>query len=143
MRKEIRSVIEITVQFHETDMLGIVHNSVFFQWFERGRMDIFNRIISVQEALKQHIAVLVVKNSCNYHAPAHYGDTLILTTRAPWKRLYDGKLIFRYELSNKKSKALIALGETVATLYDIQHDRLIREIPEFVLNKIQSLFLDG
>jgi len=139
MRREIRSVIDIEVLFHETDMLGIVHNSVYFQWFERGRLDILNRIIPIQEAISMGIAVLVVKNSCEYHTPARYGDTLVLTTRAPWADSYQGRLRFMYELTDKRTKSLVAVGESEATVYDVATQKLVREIPAALLERIRAL----
>jgi acyl-CoA thioester hydrolase len=139
VKSEIRSILEIHVQFHETDMLGIVHNAVYFQWFERGRMTILDKIFSIDEAIKEGYSTLVIRNLCQYHSPARFKDILILTSRLIWNERYEGKIQFTHEISNKKTRECVADGETSLTLINLINYRLIKEIPEKIICRLKEL----
>ncbi len=121
----------------------MVHNSVYFKWFELGRMEILEQIIPLEQAMRLGIGAVVIRNTCAYHAPARYPDPLILTTRALFQETYQGKFTFLHSLTHRKSHQLIADGETVLTIIDTRTYTLIKEIPPFVIQNIRGLTQPG
>lgn len=143
MKREIRGTIDISVEFRDVDLLNVVHNSVYFLWFERGRLSLLETIVPFSEALKKGIAMIVVHQSCDYLAPARFGDELILTTRTVLSDSYEGRLRFRHELANKRTLASVAGGETELTLWNVDEKRLIRTVPESIRDRIVYLIQGG
>ena len=139
MSRRARSTIEIEPRFDEVDMLGVVHNAVYFKWFEMGRLAILQRILPVQEALDMGVYLPVVKNTCEYKRPARYGDDLVLVTDMEWSGRYRGRIPFSHELTNARTRELVAVGETVVTVFDARHSKLVKDLPEDVLERIASL----
>jgi len=137
--REIRRTLALQVAFDETDMLGVAHNSVYFRWFERGRLELFEEILPIATAMEAGIAAPVVHNSCDYENPARFRDRLVLTTRMPFEEPYPGRIGFRHELSNARTKQPVARGETVVTLVEWQTGRLIRRIPEDMMERVREL----
>ena len=44
MAKFITRKLAVSPTFREIDMMGVLHNCVYFEWFERGRLQIMNDI---------------------------------------------------------------------------------------------------
>ena len=68
-RRLIKRKLPIRPLFHQTDMMGVIHNSVYFLWFEEGRMQILLEILPLAEAIEMGAAMPVVENVCRYRKP--------------------------------------------------------------------------
>jgi acyl-CoA thioester hydrolase len=123
----ITSRLDIVPRFHQTDMMGVIHNAEYLLWFEEGRLQIMTSILSIDEALKMGVVTPVVENHCVYKTPARFGDQLRLFTSHTVLTAYEGRLRFEHELVNNATKAQIAIGHTVVTLVDATKLQLIKE----------------
>jgi acyl-CoA thioester hydrolase len=131
--------LRIDPRFHETDMMGIIHNAVYFTWFEQGRLQIMADIMSFDEALQRNVVVPVVRNHCTYKNPVRFGDPLILTTTHEIRDPYVGKLVFAHSLMHEKRKTEMACGETVVTILDRSNSQLVKQWPEDVWQRYLAL----
>lgn len=143
MAREIRRTLRIEPRFDEIDMLAVVHNSVHLKWFEHGRLAIMDEIIPLEEAMRLQVSTPVVRNLCEYKRPVRFRDRLVLVTRMPWSGQYTGRIVFHHQLSDEKTHELVAEGESAVTLYDWEGKKLIREIPQEILDKIGALTGSG
>src|SRR5215212_183172 len=74
--------ITIRVRYPETDGMGVVHHSRYFQYFELGRIELLRASgISYAQLEMEGILFVVAKVECRYKSPARYDDELTLTTR--------------------------------------------------------------
>src|SRR6478672_9646116 len=74
-------VITLRVRYPETDPMGVVHHSRFFQYFEMGRIELLRaRGVSYADLEKAGFLFVVVKVECRYKQPARFDDELTLTT---------------------------------------------------------------
>jgi len=79
----LESTIEIEVQENEIDELGHVNNARFLEYFERGRMDWYNRCDpSLNKPADRRLGTVVVNIDINYRRECFAGDQLIVVTRA-------------------------------------------------------------
>lgn len=102
---------EITVRYAETDQMGIVHHSNYPVWFEVGRTDFIKKLgYRYSELEKEGILLPLTDLRCSYKGPARYEDEIIIRTCI--KKMTCVRLVFGYEVFNKKDMSLIALGET-------------------------------
>jgi acyl-CoA thioester hydrolase len=125
--------------FHETDMMGVIHNSVYFLWFEEGRMQILLDILPIEEAMRLGAAMPVVENVCHYRKPVRFGMPLQLHTTHRVEAAYHGRLIFKHYLLHEQLRTEMAWGVSVVTLVDHRSNQLIKDWPEHVWQRYQAL----
>ncbi len=97
-----------TVNYYETDKMGITHHSNYVRWMEEARMDYFNSIgyrMSKFEA--EGVYSPVVSVNCRYRRTTTFEDVIQISV-SPVE--YSGvKLVMGYTMINLKT------GETVFT----------------------------
>lgn len=82
-RSEFRHKTEIRVRNFEVDWQNILHNAVYLQYFETGRIEYLREIgagLSAHAVLNA-TKVVVVRNEVNYYSPARFDDLLNVYTR--------------------------------------------------------------
>jgi acyl-CoA thioester hydrolase len=135
----IKRKLSIVPQFHQTDMMGVIHNAEYFKWFEEGRFQIMAEIMPLDEAIRRGVALPVISNSCNYKNFVKLGDALILITEHEILESYSGKLRFKHILMHEKKKIEMAVGESVSTIFDMNATQLVWRWPEDLWEKYQNL----
>jgi acyl-CoA thioester hydrolase len=135
----IKRKIQITPSFHQTDMMGVVHNAQYFLWFEEGRLAIMQELLTVEEAMNLGFITPVVENHCVYKRFVKFGDPLVLTTTHDVRATYEGRLEFHHSLVHRTTKVEMASGRTVVTIIDRATGRLIKEWPDDLRQKYISL----
>lgn len=77
------SRIELCVQESEIDELGHVNNARFLEYFERGRMDWYNRCDpALNNPSDKRLGTVVVNIDINYRRECFSGEQLSVVTRA-------------------------------------------------------------
>ncbi len=129
----------IEVEFHQVDMMQVVHNAQYFRWFEKGRLAILEDVFPVAWAIENRVATPVVTNHCEYTSPAAYGDSLVVTTRHRIAAQWDGRFAFEHSISNTKTKVEVCAGHSEVTVLDMRTRSLIKEIPADIWDRYQAL----
>ncbi len=89
--------IEIRVRYNETDAMGFLHHSIYFNYFEIGRTELFRAFGgNYREMEEGGLFMVVVKLECRYKLPARYDDLLTLKTKVA--KVGAAKLEHDYEL---------------------------------------------
>lgn len=89
--------LEIRVRYSETDAMGFLHHSNYFNYFEMGRTELFRAQGGDYRKMEAAGLFLVVARlECRYHSPARYDDVLTLKTRI--SKVSFAKLEHDYEL---------------------------------------------
>jgi acyl-CoA thioester hydrolase len=135
----IKRKLAIQPCFHQTDMMGVIHNSVYFLWFEEGRMQILLEVLPLEEALELGVSMPVVENTCHYRKSIKFGCPLLLYTTHHIQSVYEGRLVFNHYLMHEKQKTAMAFGQSVTTLLDMRNQRLVKEWPESLWQRYQAL----
>jgi acyl-CoA thioester hydrolase len=135
----IRRRLHLTPAFHQVDMMGVVHNVQYFYWFEQGRLQIMEELMSLEASLKLGVVMPVVENQCLYRKPVRYGDPLVLLTEHRCQNSWEGKMVFSHSLVHRKLKTEMACGRTTTTLIDIATGRLVKEWSEDLWQRYQGL----
>lgn len=111
----IRSQVQVSVRYAETDMMGIVYHANYFPWFEIGRTHLLKEIglpYVELEAAGYRLPVLEV--SARYLRPAVYDDLVTVVTRLREKPL----LRIRLEYEVRRAEELLATGTSVHAFVD-------------------------
>ncbi len=73
--------IEIRVRYCETDAMGYLHHSNYFNYFEIGRTELFRAQGGDYRKMEEEgLFFVVARIECKYHHPARYDDVLTLRT---------------------------------------------------------------
>ncbi len=131
--------LTVEVEFHQVDMMQVVHNSEYFRWFEKGRLQLLNDVFPMSWAIENKIVTPVVMNHAEYLSPAAYGDVLVVTTKHTLADHWDGRFLFDHSISNAKTKVELSCGQSAVTVLDLNSHVLIKEIPKEVWDRYQAL----
>ncbi len=137
-RLVVRKMV-IEPEFHQVDLMGMVHNAAYFYWFEKGRLALLWEILPFDDAIRLHLGLPVVRHVCDYLNAARFGDRLVLTTTHELQSHYEGRLVFRHSLVHETNKAEIATAETSLTIMDMRTGQLVRDFPPDVWKRYQSM----
>jgi acyl-CoA thioester hydrolase len=135
----IKRRLSIQPAFHETDMMGVVHNSNYFLWFERGRLEIMLEVLPLEEALRLGVFMPVVENVCHYRRAVKFGMRLVLHTSHHLQAAYEGRLVFNHYLMQEKPRTAMAYGHSTMTLLDARANKLVKEWPPEIWQRYQAL----
>lgn len=97
-----------TVQYYETDKMGITHHSNYIRWMEEARIDFLSQIgwdYSKLEAMG--IVSPVINISCDYKRPTSFSDEIKIETFV--KEFNGVKLRFGYEMKNREG-TIVCIG---------------------------------
>lgn len=102
----------LTVRYAETDMMGIVHHSRYYPWFEQARTDFIKQTgISYRELEQQGILLPLIETGAKYLRSLTYEDQALITTRLV--RLGAAKCEFHYRVYKLPQRELVCMGRTV------------------------------
>ena len=132
-------IFERTINYYETDKMGIVHHSNYIRFLEEARCQFLSDIglpyLSL-EANKIMIPVLGVE--CQYKHHATFGDTIIIKSKVT--EFTGVKMVVSYTLINKSNGNLVA---TATTKHCFTNDQLrpinLKKYNLDAYNKIISL----
>lgn len=126
-----------TVQFYETDLMGVVHHSNYYRFFEEARL----AWMTEADLLKEHaphtdLVFAVLESNCRHLRPVTFGQKVL--TRVQLKKEGRTKLRFQYALyeESKEEKNLLATGQTLHIA--VNGKGKVSRIPERVLQKLES-----
>lgn len=117
--------ITIRVRYPETDPMGYLHHSRYFQYFEIGRVELLrSHGHNYADLERQGVLFVVVKAECRYKSPARYDEELQLLTRVTKQTTV--RIDHAYELI--RDGTVLAEGST--TIACVGRDGLLRPIPD-------------
>ena len=114
--------IAIRVRYAESDPMGYLHHSKYFEYFEMGRTELLRLAgFRYRDLEAQGVLFAVAKLECRFRSPARYDDELVLTTRI--ERMTRARIDHTYNLT-KDGRLLCEAKSTLACI-----DREGRLIP--------------
>ena len=124
----IRGVVALRVYVFHTDMVGVVYNSRYLDWFEIGRSELMReRGLSYAEVEGRGYSLPVTEARFQVRRPARYDDLIQIETRIGAVRSRD--VSFCYEI--RCAGVLLAAGETSHCVVDQRTGRAVR-VPDWM-----------
>ena len=99
MSKNIGNTIyDRSINYYETDQMGIVHHSNYIRYFEEARLDMMEQVGLSYAAMEEHgLIIPVLSVACEYIKPVLFGEKVQIHTRLV---KFDGiKMQFVYEIN--------------------------------------------
>ena len=134
----MRHKYKVRVRNYEVDSQGIVHNSIYLQYMEIGRIEYRRNLgynIKPNGVFDDGLMFVVVNNTINYLAPAILDDELEIFTKISW--IKKSSFCFEQEIVNGKG---ISVCEGIGVLVNLDvntnkplkiSDKFIKEIKNF------------
>lgn len=111
------SETKLTVRYAETDMMGIVHHSRYYPWFEMARTDFIKKIgISYSEMENMGILLPLTETGAKYILGLKYEDEAVVKCKLT--KLTVARCEFGYEVYRLPEMTLMATGRTAHGFVD-------------------------
>ncbi len=120
-----------TVQYYETDKMGIAHHSNYIRWMEEARVDFLSQIGWDYDKLEElGVASPVTAIDCKYKTSCTFADDVFISVKV--EELKGVRLKIYYEMKNKDDKILCeAHSEHCFLDKEGKIVRLQKEFPDF------------
>lgn len=107
----MKNKTKLIARYAETDMMGIIHHSVYPVWFEAARTEFIKEAgVSYSECEKRGLMLPLIELTCRYIKPAHYEDEIIVETSIA--KMSPVRLVMSYVVENAKTGETLAEGTT-------------------------------
>ena len=120
-----------SINYYETDKMGIVHHSNYIRFFEEARLALMGQVgLDYRNLEEMGIVIPVTFVRCKYLMPLRFEEEIEIHTRLT---KYDGiKMELSYEIYSKESGELCTSGETGHCFLnqDLKPIRMKREFPD-------------
>lgn len=111
------SETRLTVRYSETDMMGIVHHSRYYPWFEQARTDYVKKIGLTYSGLeKMGFLLPLTETQCKYLYGLTYEDEVLITCRV--EKLTVARIEFYYEVFKLPEMQKVSEGRTKHGIVD-------------------------
>lgn len=125
----IQSEVKIRVLYAHTDVMGIVNNGRYFEYFEAGRNTLLRDLgFPYVELESKNIGLPVIEAHANYISTAKYDDIVIV--KALLKNIPTVKVKIDYEVFVEET--LIATGHTVHAFTKLDTLKPVRPPEDFM-----------
>lgn len=123
------------VRFVETDMMGVVHHSNYFHWFEMARVEYLRQVgVLLTEMMADDIVFPITDVDCKYRASAKFDDYILI--EAVLAEASKVKLVFTYRVLKEADGTLLATGST-QNVFTNNQGKIIR-LPDKYFNKLHK-----
>jgi len=125
--------LTIRVRYAESDPMGYLHHSKYFEYFEMGRTELLRRAgFRYRDLEARGVLFAVAKVECRFRAPAHYDDELVLSTKID--RMTRARIDHSYVLR----RGATVLCEAKTTLACIGRDGRLIPIPDEIYDEAMA-----
>jgi acyl-CoA thioester hydrolase, YbgC/YbaW family len=123
------------VRFVETDMMGVVHHSNYFRWFEMARVEYLRQIgILLTDMMDEDIVFPITDVECKYRASAKFDDYILI--EVVLAEVSKVKMVFTYRVLREKDGTLLATGRT-QNAFTNKQGKVIR-LPDKYFDKLNK-----
>jgi len=111
---DFHHLYNLKVRLYEVDILQIVNNAVYFNYFEQARIQyaMDAGLLPEDNIFSEESLYYMVHNEINYLKPAFFDDELNIYTRISY--IKHSSFGFEHIIENSKSKKIIAEGGGVS-----------------------------
>ena len=129
-------VIEIPVAWGDMDAMGHVNNTVYFRYFESGRIAYFRQLGFVVSVDQAEVGPILGAINCQFKYPVTFPDTVSVGVRTV--RLEEDRFVVEHCIVSHAARRVAAVGEGVIVAYDYRARKKAR-LPDEIRRKIQEL----
>ncbi len=114
-REKFKFKVQVQVRTFDLDSYGIVHNSVYFKYFEIARTEYLRQALGIEPGrFFNDFYFVIARNVCNYISPARFDELLNVYART--SKIGNSSFEMEYLIEEKTTGRIVATGETVIVL---------------------------
>ena len=132
---ELKSVIEVPVAWGDMDAFGHVNNTIYFRWFESGRIHYFG-LAGVLGRGAPTDGPILANAECQFLLPLAYPDTVEIRTRVT--QLGNSSFTMRYEVTSRSHADIAARGTGIVVWYDYKNARKA-PVPDWLRDRFHEM----
>lgn len=134
---EFKHVLRWPVQWGDQDAYQHVNNTIYFRWFETGRMTYSADIGLDRNRLENEgLGVILPAISCQFRAALFHPDVVHIGTSVT--RFGRTSLTMLHRIYSEKFQKVVADGESTVVVYQYREQAAV-PIPGFVRTAIEAL----
>jgi acyl-CoA thioester hydrolase len=140
-KEKFKFKVQVQVRTFELDSYGIVHNSVYLNYFEIARTEYLRQALGIEPGrFFNDFYFVIARNVCNYISPARFDEVLDVYTRT--SKIGNSSFEMEYLIEEKTTGRTVATGETVIVLLNRETFKP-QPLPENVRDLILKFEGDG
>jgi acyl-CoA thioester hydrolase len=124
------------VQWGDQDSFGHVNNTVYFRWFESGRIAYFDRLGLGRALPGSGLGPILAAINCNYRRPLGYPDTVHIGTRVT--KIGNSSLTIAHAVFSERLQVVAADGDSVVVVLDYGAQKPVR-VPDELRSKVATI----
>ncbi len=112
---------EVHVRFADVDAMGHVNNAHYLTFFEQARVAFFKKLNDLdlrRMDATSAFGFIIAEVGVTFLSPAFLDETMVVKLRVAEMR--NKSFRFEYEITDKKTKRLIATGYSVQVMYNYE-----------------------
>lgn len=122
----MRNTTPIQIRFNDVDLARHVHNAVYLQYFELGRMDLLRKFIPKDHDWTR-TGLILARNEVDYRIPIQLSDAVQVET---WcGRIGAKSFDLHYAVCSTEDERIFAEGRSVMVCFNYNEQRSF-ELPE-------------
>ena len=124
------------VGWGDLDALQHVNNTVYFRWFETGRVALFRRVGWLGERRADGVGPILARASCVFRLPVGFPDTMEVGVGVT--ELAEDRFTVVYRIVSDQLGAVVAKGEGRIVCFDYNAGKKTR-LPDAVREALEAL----
>ncbi|MCU0415350.1 MAG: acyl-CoA thioesterase [Ignavibacteriaceae bacterium] len=135
--KDFKHKYNVTVRFHEVDMLGVCNNAVYINFFETARLEYIKAagLMPEKGIFSDGKIFFMVRNEINYRSHAYYDDVLDIYSKISY--IKNSSFGYDHLIVKQKTNEIIVDGKGVVVYVDPM-TRKSSSLPESFIEKVKA-----
>ena len=129
-------IIDIPVAWGEMDAFQHVNNTVYFRWFESGRITYFIKMGIIDHMEATGIGPILAAADCRFKAPLTYPDTVSVGTKI--SLVEESQFTMQYRVVSQRLKRVAADGSGLIVTYNYRLNQRAA-VPEVIKERIAEI----
>ncbi len=130
----LEAEINITIPFHDVDLMAIAWHGHYAKYFEIARCELFNKIdYNYQKMADSGYAWPVIDLRIKYIKPAAFGKKIKVSAKLVE---YENRLKVNYLITDMESGQKLTKGHTVQVAVDMSNEEMCYVSPDILFEKL-------
>ena len=136
-QNDFKHKYNVTVRFHEVDMLGVCNNAVYINFFETARLEYIKAagLMPEKGIFSDGKIFFMVRNEINYRSHAYYDDVLDVYSSISY--IKNSSFGYDHLIIKQKTGEAIVDGKGVVVYVDPK-TRKSTSLPENFIDKVKA-----
>lgn len=129
-------IVEWPIQWGDQDSFRHVNNTIYFRWFETGRIAYLERLGYTDMMKGVGLGPILAAINCNYRKQLKYPDTVLIGSKI--SRIGNASFTMSHVIYSRALQAVAADGDSVVVMINYDTGKTVR-VPEEMRRVVGAL----